>query len=107
MTLRTPGGSPASASSSASMKASTGVSGDGLSTIVQPATIAGSTFCTLIAKGMFHGETAATTPTGSRVTRALVVEERRRLLKGYDGTKSRYASIARSVLSVWIVRDCL
>ena len=59
------------------MNASIGVSGDGFSTIVQPAMIAGSTFWTLMANGMFQGETAATTPTGPRVTSALVSEERR------------------------------
>ena len=42
-----------------------GVSGDGFSTIVQPAASAGISFHTAIISGKFHGTIAATTPTGS------------------------------------------
>jgi hypothetical protein len=43
-----------------------GVSGEGLSTTVQPAASAGATFHSAMASGKFHGTMAATTPTGSR-----------------------------------------
>src|SRR5207302_1106286 len=61
----TPSGTPASASSSAMRKASSGVSGDGLSTIVQPASRAGASFDIVTNCGTFHGTMAPTTPTPS------------------------------------------
>ncbi|MNV25692.1 hypothetical protein D3C71_1167970 [compost metagenome] len=64
MTLTTPGGKPASSTSSASRKAVKGVSSAGLSTTVQPAAKAGAIFHTAISSGKFHGMMAPTTPTG-------------------------------------------
>src|SRR5471032_3208468 len=64
-TLNTPGGTPASSASSAIRNAVSGVSGEGLMTIVQPAASAGTSFHTAIIKGKFHGTMPATTPTGS------------------------------------------
>ena len=66
--LTTPAGTPASWRISASRMASSGVSGDGLSTIVQPDTSAGASFDMVTNCGTFHGTMAATTPTGSRRT---------------------------------------
>lgn len=65
----TPSGSPASLAISPSMYASSGVSGDGLSTTVQPVSSAGASLAAATNCGTFHGTTAATTPTGSRRTR--------------------------------------
>ena len=50
-TLSTPGGSSASAAASPMTSASSGVSGLGRSTTVQPVTIAGTTFQMLVTKG--------------------------------------------------------
>ena len=65
----TPSGSPASAKISASRKASSGVSGAGLNTTVQPAASAGASLAEAMKSGTFHGAIAPTTPTGSFVTR--------------------------------------
>ena len=48
--------------------ASSGVSGEGLSTIVQPESSAGASFDIVTNCGTFHGTMAPTTPTGSRRT---------------------------------------
>src|SRR5258706_16160092 len=66
ITLRTPGGSPASAATSPSKSASSGVNGDGFRTIVQPETSAGPSFTRFRKKGKLNGVIAATTPAGSR-----------------------------------------
>ena len=63
-TFSTPGGRSAAATSSASSWASSTDSGAGLSTTEQPASSAGTTLVTVRNCGMFHGTTAATTPTG-------------------------------------------
>ena len=47
---------------------SSGVSGEGFSTIVHPATSAGASFDMAVNCGTFHGAIAPTTPTGSRRT---------------------------------------
>ena len=63
-----PAGMPASSASSAMRTASSGVSGAGLSTMVQPASSAGASFDIVTNCGTFHGTIAATTPTASRRT---------------------------------------
>ena len=68
-TLSTPAGmSVRSATRRPSSAATHGVSGAGFSTTVQPAARAGPILARLIWVGTFHGEIAATTPTGSRRT---------------------------------------
>ncbi len=67
-TLSTPGGRPASVNTSASSRAVNGVSSAGLSTIVQPAAMAGATLRAAIASGKFHGVTSRHGPTGLLVT---------------------------------------
>ena len=47
-----------------------GVSGAGFMITVHPASNAGATLLDMIAYGTFHGAMAATTPTGSRTTKA-------------------------------------
>ncbi len=64
----TPLGSPASVKISARRKASSGVSGAGLKTTVQPATSDGASLAAAMNRGTFHGAMAPTTPTGSLVT---------------------------------------
>src|SRR5262245_24094415 len=71
-TLNTPAGTPAFAATSASSSPSSGVSGDGLSTTVQPAANAGTYLNAAWVCGTFHGVTAATTPTGTYDTRVRV-----------------------------------
>ena len=66
--LTTPLGTPASVSSSARRYPSSGVSGAGFTTIVQPASRAGTSLDMIVNCGTFHGGIAATTPTGSRRT---------------------------------------
>src|SRR5438067_9776390 len=66
--LTTPFGTPASTSRSATANASSGVSGAGFNTIVQPVTSAGPSFDIVVNWGTFHGTIAPTTPTGSRRT---------------------------------------
>ncbi len=56
---------------SASTKALSGATSDGLSTTVQPAASAGATFSVIWLSGKFHGVMAPTTPTGSRTTSEL------------------------------------
>ena len=68
ITLKTPSGTPASSRTSARMNASSGVSGDGFRTNVQPASSAGASFMAVSPSGTFHGRIAPTTPTGSRRT---------------------------------------
>jgi hypothetical protein len=67
-TFSTPGGSPASAASSASRIVVPGVSGEGLSTMVLPAASAGPAFQIAITSGKFHGAMPATTPTGRLIS---------------------------------------
>ena len=64
--LTTPGGTPASASSSTKRSARNGVSSAGFRTTVLPQTSAGQSFHDGIAIGKFHGVIAPTTPTGIR-----------------------------------------
>ena len=66
MTLNTPAGTPASAQISARSDAVIGDCSAGLATTVQPNASAGATFQVSSISGKFHGEMAATTPTGSR-----------------------------------------
>ncbi len=70
MTLKTPSGMPASATSFASSSAVTGVWSLGLTTIVQPVARAGASFQVSSSSGEFHGTIAATTPTGTRCVKA-------------------------------------
>ena len=63
--LNTPGGTPAASRISANRSALSGDTSLGLSTIVQPAAIAGATLQTIWLIGQFHGVISATTPTGS------------------------------------------
>ena len=62
--LYQPGGSPASASVSASRPAVSGVRSDGLCTTAQPAASAGATLCSTRFSGKLNGVIAATTPNG-------------------------------------------
>ena len=66
ITLNAPGGRPASASSSASMSAVSGVTEAGFSTIALPSARAGAIFHMACSSGKFHGVMAPTTPIGSR-----------------------------------------
>ncbi|MCY1439393.1 hypothetical protein D9M71_556270 [compost metagenome] len=68
-TLNTPAGMPARSASTASARADSGVSSDGLTTMVQPAARAGAHLRVIMALGKFHGVMAATTPTGCLSTR--------------------------------------
>ena len=65
-TLKTPGGKPASSTSSANSSVEAGACSAGLTTTQQPAASAGATFQLISSTGEFHGVMAATTPTGSR-----------------------------------------
>ncbi len=65
-TLTTPSGTPASAISSASLSAVSGVCSAGLSTTQLPVARAGPSFHAAISSGKFHGMIWPTTPTGSR-----------------------------------------
>ena len=69
--LRTPSGSPASASTWASASIVSGVSSAGLTTIVQPAATAGPIFRVPIASGKFHGVMNKHGPTGLRIVSSL------------------------------------
>ena len=69
-TLNTPGGRPASAASSAMRITLREVNRAGLSTTLLPPARAGPIFHAASWAGKFHGVTQATTPTGSRTTRA-------------------------------------
>ena len=68
-TLRTPGGSPASARISASRSVVNGVESAGLATTVLPHSSAGPSLLHSSVVGKFHGTIAATTPSGRRSTR--------------------------------------
>ena len=65
-TLKTPGGKPASTTSSANSSVDAGACSAGLTTTVHPAASAGASFQLMSSTGEFHGVIAATTPTGSR-----------------------------------------
>ena len=69
-TFRTPAGRPASIASSATRRAVSEVCSAGLTIIEQPAASAGPIFQAIIRSGKFHGNTAPTTPMGSRTTSA-------------------------------------
>ena len=71
MTLKTPFGTPASASTSANSSAEVGVYSDGFSTMVQPAASAGATLQAIWFSGQFHGVIMPMTPTGSFTSMAL------------------------------------
>src|SRR5262249_39576352 len=71
--LKTPGGKPDCSTISAMRKAVSGATSLGLSTTVQPAAIAGTTFKTTWLRGKFHGGMQPTTPTGSRTTSELPI----------------------------------
>ena len=62
--LTTPWGMPASAMSSTTRAATTGVSEDGLSTMVFPLTTAAMAMPARMASGKFHGAITAPTPSG-------------------------------------------
>jgi len=64
-TLKTPGGTPASAMMSASRLAVSGAHSGGLSTTVLPAASAGPIRQVASISGAFHGVMIATTPAGS------------------------------------------
>ena len=63
-TFRTPGGSPASIRMAARAREDKGVSVAGLSTMVQPAAMAGPILRVPMAIGKFHGVISSTGPTG-------------------------------------------
>ncbi len=65
----TPLGSPASSKTVASSRAVSGVSSEGLITMLQPAASAGANLRVIIAAGKFQGVMAAVTPTGRFSTR--------------------------------------
>lgn len=90
--MTTPAGKPASSQHSASMYASSGDSGDGFITTVQPASSARATLMAIAKKGAFHGAIAATTPTGSRTTIAT--------LPGYIVGRSS-CQLCASALRAW------
>jgi hypothetical protein len=71
-TLITPGSNPAFSARWARASVDSGVSGDGLMTMVQPAANAAPHFLRIIATGKFHGTRAAATPIG-----CLMVKTRR------------------------------
>ena len=78
-TLSTPAGRPTSSSSAASASMVSGVSAAGLTTIVQPAAMAGPILRVPMASGKFHGVIISVGPTGpfmviSRVLPAGAVE---------------------------------
>ena len=66
-TLRTPGGSSASASTSASNSADPDAAAAGFQTTALPHASAGASFQAGIASGKFQGVIAQTTPTGSEI----------------------------------------
>ena len=69
ITLSTPPGRPASSRICASASIDSGVCCAGLTTIVQPAAIAGAILRVPIAVGKFHGVTNTHGPTGWRIVR--------------------------------------
>ena len=68
--LNTPLGKPASSINSAKIIASSGLSSEGFSTIVQPDTIAAPTLSVIWFIGQFHGVIRPATPTASRMIRS-------------------------------------
>src|SRR5918998_1663768 len=67
--LTTPAGMPTSSHNAPQARPENGVCEAGLATTVQPAASAGPIFRASMEEGKFHGVIAATTPTGSLVTR--------------------------------------
>ncbi len=66
--MTTPGGVPASSIARMISAAVSGVALAGLTTLVQPAAMAGPSLRVIIAAGKFQGVIAAVTPTGCRST---------------------------------------
>ena len=66
--LTTPGGAPASSIARRTSAAVSGVALAGLTTLAQPAAMAGPSLRVIMAAGKFHGVIAAATPTGWRRT---------------------------------------
>lgn len=64
-TLKTPAGTPACSTSSASSSVDAEENSDGFTTIVLPAASAGAIFQVASKSGEFQGAIAATTPSGS------------------------------------------
>ena len=83
ITLTTPFGMPACSSSSAMSMASSGVSGEGLITIVEPVSKAGASFDIVTNWGTFHGTMAPTTPTPSERTTSEPIIPGRSSSQGY------------------------
>ena len=69
--LNTPAGTPASSTSFANSRALTGVSDDGLITMVLPVSNAGAILRAMRKNGKFHGKMPPTTPMGRRVSRII------------------------------------
>jgi hypothetical protein len=67
--LTTPSGRPHFSRISASTEVSSGVSGAGFNTMVEPEARAGASLRVVMNSGTFHGMIPAATPTGSRRTR--------------------------------------
>ena len=87
--LTTPGGTPASASSSTKRSARNGVSSAGFSTTVLPQTSAGQSFHDGIAIGKFHGVIAPTTPDRHPHAHHELVAEARSASSGRTGAAPR------------------
>src|SRR5271163_2878489 len=68
-TLNTPGAKPAWLARCASVRHVSGVSGDGLTTMVQPAASAAPALRRIMAMGKFHGTSATATPMGCLMTK--------------------------------------
>ena len=66
MTLKTPGGRPASTNICASRSVVSGVYSDGLTTVVQPDASVGARLLIMIIKGWLNGVELPTTPIGVR-----------------------------------------
>ncbi len=97
-TLRWPGGSPHSpSSSSASEIADSGVCDAGLSTTGQPAAIAGATLCATRLSGKLNGLIAPTTPTGSASVKPIFPSPTSAASSGTISPASRRASVAANV----------
>ena len=72
-TFSTPGGRPTSSRTAVNAKADRGVCSAGLSTMVQPAAIAGAIFRAAMAIGKFHGVISRQGPTGREPVRKRAV----------------------------------
>ena len=72
--FNTPGGNPALKAKSASARILSGVSGEGLMIIVQPAAKAAAALRIVIATGKFQGTNATLTPIGCLITSVRLFE---------------------------------